>query len=775
MSKDVSADTRPEKGSSRFIYGIIYLAAAVFFLKILHTYALKAFFEHDLLWFVPTIFQQTKGLTFFGLIEYLIRPFPLWFEVASLKIYVFSVLSLLGPSAKNFLFASVLIHFFCSALLFSVSRSLGLNERTSFLSSLMYLTLFAHFHVYMWPMAFQHLIAIFFILLGLDSYLRTDRLIDEKKHYVRFFAITLLINIMASFCRISIFILPIIILAHIIFCSKDKETSLRKYSIWLPLFAIYLFYPLITIAFGDVRIGRFFNAFIPYKETGVISAAAVFGKFSVLFLVGLFVLFAIRAVLAMRDRQGFAKAFKHTCIGAAIASMITLIAIGGPKRLLIPYNILAPFVGILASFLAPVKNALLIDSSRPHYFIPLQTSVFNCLLALTILYIFVKKFVLKNKRLLILFVFYAVSILYLYLWNPVASRYFVYISPFFCIVFCCAFEHLSSRIAEGLRPVARLKTLIVALIFAAMCIPNLFAIKLALASSKMANTFATYDYIRMANIIREDIGRKDAGEEAVQDGICINNVMPVVSSHEHVLPSDTHNDNIKFVFKQAFDDSSIDIKVNPSAKENKAAVAYIQDGYSVKDAQGVNVDLFSRLFEEALTNLKQRNYAYAQVLLEEALDKRPHLLNYILGDLELSDIHYIANGRDLRELVDKIGSFNILYSPGINERFIERNTYIFNLINNEIDEYIQCLFYASYLRHLSGDRQGGERYFSRIRFMEDDFNKLKLWLSGASLVKQDIQMADFLDGFKMDSLYVRPDNYSDRFGFERFLFRLIFT
>ena len=562
--------------------------------------------------------------------------------------------------------------------------------------------------------------------------------------------------------------------AHIIFCSKDNKDSLRKYNIWLPLFIIYLIYPLIVIAFGDVRVGRFFNAFIPYKEDGVIYAPEIVLKFSALFLTGLFSLFMIRTVLLVRNRHNFTKVLKRILAAAAITVAILLIYIGGPKRLLIPYNILAPFVGILASFLGPIKNVLLMDSSRSHYFIPLQTSVFNFLLSFLVVFLFIKSFVLKNKKLLILIVFYMASIIYLYLWNPVTSRYFVYISPTFCIIFCSVFEYLYTGMTKRLKLAATVKTLILILIFTGICVPNIFAIKLALVSGKMANTFATYDYIRMANIAKEDITRKNAVNEVKRNGICINNIIPVVSSHEHILPSDIHNDNVKFIFKQVFNDPFMDIEVNFLPERGRAIMTYVQDGYRVKDKEGLNADLFSRLLEEALSNLRQKNYADAEMLFKRAVEKRPYLLNYILPDLKLEDICYVTNGRDMRAWINKIGSFNILYSPGTNNRFIDRNKYISGLMNNEINEYIQCLFYVSFLKNISGNREESKYWFSKIQFLESNYNNLSLLLSQVSLAKENKEMLAFLDSLDPASLYTRPDNYSDRFKFEKFLFRLMF-
>ena len=115
-----------------------------------------------------------------------------------------------------------------------LAKNLGLNSRVSFLSSLMYLMLFAHFHAYMWPMAFQHLIVVF-ILSGLILYLKTNNLFFPTEiswlFFSDFIGSVIIVFLPAKYINIArddndayfgLF--------------KDRKDMLRKYDIWLPLF-----------------------------------------------------------------------------------------------------------------------------------------------------------------------------------------------------------------------------------------------------------------------------------------------------------------------------------------------------------------------------------------------------------------------------------------------------------------------------------------------------------------------------------------------------------
>ena len=80
-------------------------------------------------------------------------------------------------------------------------------------------------------------------------------MIKEGKGYYSYYILTLLANLAASFNRANIFVLPLMILAHILICSRGEKERIKNYDIWRPLFITYLVYPLYTFAqVGDLLI-----------------------------------------------------------------------------------------------------------------------------------------------------------------------------------------------------------------------------------------------------------------------------------------------------------------------------------------------------------------------------------------------------------------------------------------------------------------------------------------------------------------------------------------
>lgn len=768
-----------KKSTIRFIYICVYIFLSGVFLKLFYAQIVKSFLEHDFLEMIPATVIETEGLSFIRLVSYLLSPFPFWFAIPPLKMYTFFLLSLFGPLAKYFIFVSILFHFCCSLLLFIVSKKLGLGSRTSFLSSLMYLTLFAHFHTYMWPVAFQHLIVVFFILLGLLFYLKTDRLISSGDNYRLSFILTLLINSVASFCRLSIFILPAMIFTHILFCSKDDKDRIKKYDIWLPLFMIYLIYPLVVLVTGDPRVKGLCQPLFPLVTDNKMFQMFIYKInnltiFSILFLVGLSFLFSVRAMLVMYQRYNLRKILRWTSITMSIVAMVILIILGGLKRLLILYNIMVPFVGILASFLYPLQNALLIDSARGYYFIPLQLSVFNFLLTFLILGLFIKNFGLQHRQLIVLVVWYMVDMIYLYLWNPLTSRYFIYLSPLFCIIFSAVFDYLYTHLTNLTKLKAITKEFILVLIFVSLCIPNLLAIRLALFRGKMVNTFPTYDYIRAAEAVKEDLIKNNSIKDIKRKAIYVNNVIPLTFGQIKNYPAptpDPHSGNLCFVFMQVFNDVSIDVRPNQIPQKNEDYIIYSLNGYRINDKYGVNISPFSQLLEAATEKLRLARYPEAMALFSKAIKEKPYLLNYVLSNLKLEDLEWVTSVSDMRSWISRIGCFSAFDTYGL---ALKRTYYISSILHKEIDEYIQCLFYASFLKYIAGDIEESKYWFSQIRFLENDYSRLYSWLSQVPLIKSDKKMLSFLDNFNNNSLYVRPENYTDRYKFEKFLFRLAF-
>ena len=170
--------------------------------------------------------------------------------------------------------------------------------------------------------------------------------------------------------------------------------------------------------------------------------------------------------------------------------------------------------------------------------------------------------------------------------------------------------------------------------------------------------------------------------------------------------------------------------------------------------------------------MRLKRYTEATNLFSKAIEERPHLLNYVLLGLKLEHLEWITNGNDMRTWINRI---RYLYNVDCPSRKLERTEYISSIMNREIDQYIQCLFYMSFLKDVSGYSEESKDWFAKIRFLENDYGKLHSWLARAPLVKSNRKMLSLLNSFDNLSLYVAPDCYRDRYKFGKFLFKLIFS
>lgn len=744
------------------IYMAVFVSLVVFQIVILRADIINSFQEQDFLWFIPGVLGEIKGISLVQLFGYFLRPWPVWWGVPSLKIYITFIISVFGPLARNFIFTSLLFHVISSVLMFILIRQMRLGARIGFLAACFYLTFFAQFHTYMWPAAFQHLVVVFFILLIMNLYLKTDSLLSSGLKYRRWFVLTLAVNLFASICRPSILILPAIILSHIILSAKNESDRLKKYNIWLPLFFMYLLYPLFIFAIGDPRVFMFFARFdIP-----------VLFKFLIMFSLGVVFLIVLRLFLSFK-KVNF-KAIGLALAGFGAFGFLILLFISGLNKFLIPYNLLLPFVGSISSFLHPLESALRFDSARPYYFLPFQLDAFNFMVALVILAIFIKKFIGNNRELMIFAVWYIISLGYIYLRNPLLSRYFIYVSPILCLVFSCVFDFVFTSFLGYIKLKKIMSEVLILVGLFAICIPNVLAIKLALFRGRAVNTFMTYDYIRAANTIKNDLFKKYTQKDLRGKILCVNNVIPiectavVIDKHPY---ADSENYNLKFVFMKVFKNTDIKIKINTVTQKDEAnSLVYSFNSDRVDNARGYNLDVFSGLFSDAQEKMKSGRYQEAMALFEKTVKERPFLLKYVLPGMKFEDLTWITNTQDMRSWLNQIECFYNVDASGEELRKIK---YVSAIMNKEIEDYTQSLFFLAYLKYVSGESVESKRWFSEIRYFEKDYRGLSSRLSQLPAVKSDPAMASFLGNFSDFSLYARDDDYLNRYKFENFIYRLI--
>ena len=742
------------KGMYYFGGVCLFISFCIMLYKVLSNF----YYETDLWWYIPTMFYHLHTMPKGELIKLLILPTPVMYAIPFLKIYAVGVLAFLGPQIVNFIYVSVSIFFLCSFLLFFLVKRMGGSFQISFLSAVVFASSYVHFQAYMWPIAIQHLIIVFFILLTLNLYLITDSYVEKGVPYRKFYVLTLAVNFLATaLCRINIIMLPVIIFAHILFCSKDKKGSQINYNRWLPLFVTYLFYPLFTlISVGDHKLG------LP---------ATIFSSrlsFPILFLLGVTGIFLLKGILKLCNEKNI-KFVKGFFLLALIGGLCCLRCQGDIlKYLMLPYAVLFPFAGSLGVFFDPIQNVLGSNSTMFYYPIYLPVSMFTAAIMAFFIVGFIKSFMRKKGLIVILFIWYILVLFRTAFSNPTDSRYFIYFTPIFSVVFSSGLIYGYSFFNPGKRFLRISKDVFLVLVIFGFCFMNISAIRLRMWRDKLGNTFCIYDYIRIANIIKED--ERTVGERIVPQNTYIDNVVALpIEKWWGFSPVDSRGYyNFRLLLTQVFNNKEM-MKVNINKKiplGNKDYRIYSIEGARVNNKEGKNIDAFSRLFKEGEGEIGF-NDQEAKHLLEMAIREKPFLLKYLLeGSANLTDLRWLYGDNDLRIWVNKI---LYRYMDGYSGDKLDS---LNMLINQEIDEYVQCLFYLSYLNYLLGDIEKSEYWFSRIGFFESNYNRAIIWLREQPLVAKDKKMLSFLNNFD-NSLWSFNSNW-DRIGFldfERFLLR----
>lgn len=729
-------------GPITLLYIFVYFIVSAIFLLQLYSSIAGRFFENDLWWMIPSLLYYTEGKSLLEILKFLfgLEPYMLGSPVA--KSFLFFVSKVFGLLPKNFIFILLILHFFNSVLLFFLSKRLKLSLRISFLSALTYLAFYAHFESYMWLFNLQHLIVTFFILLVLSLYLKTDELISGGERYYKFWILSIAFNFAATFLRMSILILPAVILFHILFCSKDDKERLKKYDIWLPLFISYIIYPLITLtSVGDDQT----EVFLRIKSIPFILNWVIF------FAGGLLCLIAFRVVVKNYTR------FLPKRLGWLLILLIFWIVatIKDIRNLILPYNIMVPFSATLNSFLTPIQSVLLLDSTQGSYQIHSQMSSFGFLLGLVFIAVFLKKFVSVNRQLAVLFIWYLISLGYLNLYSNILSRYMVYISPIMCIIISSVISALFDYVFEKVKLKSLAREIIITGIFITLLIPNILAIKLELFRQKMACSFYLYDYIRIANIIGHDITENNKQVEYKNKNIYISNAKPMpFKDLWEFSPVDPENFyNFNFVISQTIKDIPPDnFKINTAAQNADDGIHYIIQNGEVVNSSGEDLDPFNKLFYEGVKDFRNKNYKLSEALFYKAVKQRPFFLNYILSSYPIEDSVWLTDGKDISSWINR--KFDQVGLTPQEEEKPEKAIYIRSMIENEISTYIQSLFYLSYINYAKGDRSNSEYWFSKIPYLISDPEKVRLILSRVPEIKSDHNAMSFLSKFTEAASYI---------------------
>lgn len=729
------------------------LAAAAWFLFAEPMRAMVA--EGDLCWMVPTVFTLTEGKSLPEVFRLIVAPIPAKIDLPALKFYLYVVLKLFHGSAAQMVGTGIGLHLLNAFLLQGIVRRFDGSPRVGFLAAAVYGTLFVHFHPILWPTATAyHLSSLFSILLVLFFYLETERRWQEHRKWKGLIPVNALLWGAASLGRGSPIAL-LLVLVHLLTASRTPEERTARYDRWLPFFILFLFYP--AYSFSAVRehhANTLLRFLVGWMASNTLSRVSVFG---LLMAVGFAVLLGIRWFL----RSSLASRFRP-CWGWVLFLAVWLaLAVVDHRQILLPYNGLAPFITLTATFLEPIQVALSSDTRQALYLIRPRTGPFPTTVSLLLIGIFVWTVLRRERAWWVWIAWYAVALvhfLFQFSSQPVTapSRHFIYISPVFAVLFAVALDRLGTVLLNrfSLKPWPRNLSFVFGVL--ALCLPNLVAIRLATWRGRLTNNYFTYDAVRQATLIRED-------REGRPGSIALSGVvpMPFDASAWPFVPVDARRHQLlQYVFQELFPGAPVRVVSTSEAD-------YRVEGTRLLDRQGREVDPFFRLLEEGERKVQQADYTAARQLLLQAVRRRPFFLRYALpARCRLEDVRWLTGSIGLRNWIRQMEE---QFRP--KQRGIEKERHVEELLDRELADYALSLATLAYVEYRLGDEEASWRWLSQLRLVEKDPELILDWIGGCL---SEGPARDFLGRVKDSAHWVDPIPWrKDDYGFGRFLVRFL--
>ena len=442
--------------------------------------------ETDLWWMLPFMRDHLVGRPLWEGLRFLLSPGPILLGQPLLKIYL-APAGIWGWPVPLLIGVSIGFHLFNAWLVGKVGQLLGLSRWVGGSAAVVYLSCFAHFHSFLWPTAFHHLVAVFTILGVLWLYLKTEDWVATAQPAWRgLFALTLVAGAIASLGRSAILV-PILILWHLLIVSRTPEERQRRLDRWMPLLLLFMIYPAFALSFvGD-----------PFINNVIVRLPIPpWVRMAMLIVPGVALLCLLRWLLRRRHPWPW-----RPILWVAIPALWILLFLKDHRQILLPYNLMVPWTALWTSFLDPFGSALAMNSAEPFHYLTAQISIFSLGFSALGVGAFLWIFATKKRGLWLWPAWYGICLIHIlhhYSSFPIRipSRYSVYLSPLFAWVFCAVGWWAVDRLGKRAGWNERIRGTVWVLALAALCLTNLMAIRLAMFRGKLANTYLVYEELR---------------------------------------------------------------------------------------------------------------------------------------------------------------------------------------------------------------------------------------------------------------------------------------
>ena len=742
--------------------------------------------EYDLLWMVPAMSSYTAGKSVAGVLSFLLGALPIGFAQPVLKLYLFIVDALMGPQTRWLLLASFIVHALSSGLLYLLGRRLGLGRAPSWAAALLFFSCAVHFHAVVWPPAAQHLFAVLTILLLLVLYLETEERLSRGIPSAGMYAASLAVALFSSLQR-SAFIAPVLIGVHLLVCSKDPEERFRRYVRWMiPLGCAYLSYqawvitqvgdPVVTEVLRKMPWPKIFRPYLVVDPLDRPNPVAPWARTFTVWVVGALSL-GFGAALLRGMKRPLSRKGRTGLITLACVLVYVSWARHDARQVLLPYNMLAPFLATMAGLLEPFRAGLSSNSAEGFYYFPAQVSPWSVLAVLGAALFFRRKLLPRNRALVLLPAWYLLTtVLTLHqvssfpLRTP--SRYFLYVTPPICLLLAVMlssfFEHL--KIGRSERPGWR--SFFFWCVVALLGLSNLAAIRVALFRGRLANTYLAYDDLRVVRLVEEDLPTVQRGKPVGTVWVSGVLPMPLQEKSKHIpleIPDDY--DNLSFIAEGMTGHGAWIRGLHLGEQPPQAVIPrYRVERDRLLRRDGENADLFVRRMEQGLEALK-KDPDEAKRLLIEAVRTRPFLLRYLLGSLRLMDTLWLTDGTDLQDWLNRTNGGHA--SKG--DAWVEKTEQVRSVVSREVSDFVLCLFLVSYVEHTEGDKAESQYWLSQIQLLDRDPERVAARLGSYPVVRADPSLGQFLEKVRDPLFFIEPfDRKKEDYAFGRFLARLLF-
>ena len=753
----------------RWLFGGVALAVSGLFAVFLWPAVRSALPETDLWWMLPTLSHWMAQRSPLQGAVFLLAPSPTIFEQPLLKLSLWGMYSFLGCSYPALILLGLLVHGVNAVLVFHVGRQIGLEERVSLFSALVYLTFFAQFHAYFWPSALQHLLAVATLLGMVSLYLAIEERF-RTGHPRRGFLLNLTFGlVLLGALQRSTIILLVILMTHILFSPGSLHQRLARFDRWVPLFLFYPIYLLLGLCYvGDSGLN---TAIVTFPFLAPVTVGA-------LWLLLAFGLFGLRALIRFSAGPEWRR-IRWPLLGTGVAGALLALALRDHREVFFPYNALVPLCASLTSFLDPFRTVFAMDSTQPYHVIPPMVSLPALLLTVGMVWFFARLHSRRRSEVALLLAWYGACVGYLLLHRHVVSsfpiripsRYFVYWSPVFAWIFCAVTWDLLESGAKRLGWGQRAREWVWVTVLTALCLTNVAAIRLQLFRGRLANTYFIYDDFRTAQLVRDDWIRRNGAGPPERLGLQRVVEMALAKSLQRYVPVDRIGfDNLRDRMKQAFGVRSIGWLHLNEAPDPRVDGEYDAGGVRVLDGAGRDLDEFSRQVEAGLKDFRAGDLEEARNAWTRAADLRPFLFRTLLPGYPLSDLRWVTDGRGFLEWLDEVEWKWRTWSVAPVEKWEHTRA----VVRQELSDFAICLCGLSTIENRSGNQDQARRWLSQLYFLENHPGRLRAWLETDERIRGLQGLSGALEGLSSPAMFGDPLPWQkDDYGAGRFLIRLL--